>query len=380
LEIEKKASLEDSSSASVGKVNDQSDEDDDEDEDDDDNFPVRQRSHTIGTLHSIQESSVNSLRARIAELENEVKDQRKRFWKTQDRNSQTRIQVKRRVSADFSGVITKQQFEMARLKNRVEELQLSLTTAQEAAQKELERVKEKYQIERAGFVEKVRSLEDDIAEKEKANRALEVELTTEQDKVVELSSSLAQEKSQVLQLEGVLEKLRCTQVRLTSHVKTLNSDQWIVRVVEISSLKRCQFRVSSDWDIKYLKNILRAVYLSSGRDDFDLELYQGDPDSEKPLTSLSSLILSSSMPFGEENKDLLTEVGCKPEDIHLPIADLSLKLIPRPQHETSLHEILTILPEHSLVAEVSLPKTLSILPESSSEKDVQQPQDCCVIS
>merc|ERR1719285_1558800 len=72
-----------------------------------DTFPgstrQRKRANTIAVVQSVQ---VKALQTRIKELESEIKSQRKRFWKTQDKNSQTHIQVKRRVSIGFTGAIT----------------------------------------------------------------------------------------------------------------------------------------------------------------------------------------------------------------------------------------------------------------------------------
>lgn len=322
---------------------------------------LRPRSNTISVLQSVQ---VTALRTRIKELESEIRAQRKRFWKTQDKNSQTHIQVKRRVSIDFAGAITAGKKEIARLNDKIKELQLNLDTAKEASVKELERVKAKFDLERAGFLERLHSLEKDVSKQKLTSRNLESKLADERGKNEELSCSLTEQKSLYQELQCDTERMTRTQEMLLSHVKALNLNQCVVRVTETASLKRCQFRVATDWNIEYLQNILRVVYLpAESRNKFELELYQGDPNTASPLKSLKSLI-SASTRYEETNQELIKEVNCKPERLLLPIADLSLKLIPHPKPE------------------ILAPTIPAITPEATTENEVPHTnvQGCCIIS
>jgi len=302
----------------------------------------RPRSNTIATLQNVQ---VTSLRKRIKELESEIKAQRKRFWKTQDRNSQTRIQVKRRVSIDFAGAITAAKKEIGQLKDKIKELQLNLDTAKEAGEKELDRVKAKFELERAGFLEKLNSRENELAVQKQTSLDLESKLTVEMGKNGELSSSLSAQKSQYEELKADTERQGKTNALLLSHVKALNKDQCVVLVKDPVSLQQCKFRVATDWNIEYLKNILRAVYLpAESQNKFDLELFQGKAETTSPLTSLNFPI-SSSTEYEGANQGLLSEMNCKPEDLLLPIVDLNLKLVPKPKPEISAFSVLAIEPE-----------------------------------
>jgi len=303
---------------------------------------TRPRSNTIATLQDIQ---VTSLRKRIKELESEIKAQRKRFWKTQDRNSQTHIQVKRRVSIDFAGAITAGKKEIGKLKEKIKELQLNLDTAKEAGEKELDRVKANFALERAGFIDKLNSRENELAAQKQTNLDLESKLIVELGKNGELSSSLSEQKSQYEELKADTEQLGNRNALLLSHVKALNKDQCVVLVKDPVSLQQCKFRVATDWNIEYLKSILRAVYLpSESQNKFDLELFQGKPETTSPLTSLNFPI-SSSTEYEGANQGLLSEMNCKPEEVLLPIVDLSLKLVPKAKPEISGFSVLAIEPE-----------------------------------
>jgi len=321
---------------------------------------TRPRSNTISTLQNVQ---VNSLRKRIKELESEIKAQRKRFWKTQDRNSQTHIQVKRRVSIDFAGAITAGKKEIEKLNEKIKELQRNLDTAKEASEKELDRVKAKFDIERAGFLEKLNSLENDLASQKQTKLDLESKLIVEVGKNGELSASLSEQKSQCQELQVNTERLGRGKALLLNHVKALNKDQYVVRVMDAVSLQQSKFRVSTDWNVEYLKNILRAVYVSDEDfNKFDLELYQGKQETSSPLTSLN-FQKSSSTEYEGEYDELQSAMNCKPEDLLLPIVDIYLKLIPKPKPEISAFCMVAIEPEA-----ISEPEILD------------KNQGCCIIS